>query len=179
MTAAPKTITTWPTAPAGESRSQQLSFYENFVSKYYPGIWTKTRTPNKGVTFPYPQYNGKTYDAIAKSILASEPSETPEQIAQGVAQQYLFDETANALDTGLTTASGALGDVATGVETASIVPSWASGLAGFLSDLTSDNLWIRAAKIAIGGTILIVGLAKITGADHGIAAKAIKAAPLL
>jgi hypothetical protein len=175
-------IPSWPNPPTGQSRTQLLSFYENFVNKYYPGMWNKTRTPNKGVTFPYPQYNGKTYGEIATSILSSEPSDSPEQIAQGVAQQYLQDEAANALDTSVTGAAGALGDVATGIETASIVPSWADGLAGFLADLTNANLWIRVAKIGIGGTILVVGLAKLTGADQkigGVAAKAVKIAPLL
>ena len=180
--ATPKTITSWPTAPAGESRAKQLSFYENFVNKYYPGMWTKTRTPNKGVTFPYPQFNGKTYGAIATSILNSQPNDTAEQIAQGVAQQYLFDEVANALDSGITTATGALGNVATGVETASYLPSWATGLAGFLGDITSANLWIRVAKIGIGGAIVIVGLAKLTGADQKLGkavSTGVKVAPFL
>jgi len=176
------TITDWPTAPSGDSRAAQLAFYEAYANKYYPGMWTKVRTPNKNVTFPYPQYNGKTYSAIATSILNSQPGETPLQIAQGVAGQYLSDEIANSLATGVTTGADALGNVATGVETAAIVPSWSSGLASFLADLTTANLWIRIAKVAIGGTIVIVGLAKLTGADQkagSIAAKAVKVAPLL
>jgi hypothetical protein len=182
MTTNQPAIPNWPTAPAGDSRTQQLTYYENYVNGYYPGMWNKLRTPNKGVTFPYPQYNGKTYGAIASSILASEPNDTPESIAQGVAGQYLADETANAITTGVGTAASALGDVATGVETASIVPSWSDGLAGFLADLTSGNLWIRAGKVVLGGAILIVGLAKLTGADQkigGVVSTAVKAAPLL
>jgi hypothetical protein len=53
---------------------------------------------------------------------------------------------------------------------------------GFLGALSSANLWIRVAKVAIGGTILLIGLAKLTGMDKnatGLAAKAIKAAPLI
>jgi hypothetical protein len=145
-------------------------------------MWGKTRTPAKGATFPYPQYNGMTYGQIATSILASEPSETPEQIAQGVSQQYLFDEAANALGTTVTAQASSIGSVATGIQTASILPSWTDGLTGFLADLTSANLWIRVAKITIGGTILIVGLAKLTGADQkigGVVHTAVKAAPLL
>lgn len=52
----------------------------------------------------------------------------------------------------------------------------------FINDLSSANLWIRVAKVTIGGTLLIVGLAKLTGADQkigGVAAKAVKIAPLL
>ena len=49
----------------------------------------------------------------------------------------------------------------------------------FLSGFTSKNLWVRVAKVAVGGIILIVGLAKLTGAEKGIAGAAVKAAPLL
>lgn len=53
---------------------------------------------------------------------------------------------------------------------------------GFLAGLTSGNLWVRVAKVAIGGVILVVGLAKLTGADQkapAIVRTAVKAAPLL
>jgi hypothetical protein len=157
-------------------------FYENYVSKYYPGIWSKVRTPAKGATFPYPQYNGLTYGAIATSILNSQPNDSPEQVAQGVSQQYLDDEIANSLGTSVGAAAGALGDVTTGIETASILPSWADGLAAFLADLSSANLWIRIAKVTIGGTLLIVGLAKLTGTDQKLGSAVstgVKYAPLI
>jgi hypothetical protein len=60
--------------------------------------------------------------------------------------------------------------------------SWEQSLQNFFSALGSANLWIRVTKIAFGGTLLIVGLVKITGADKtvgGVAAKAVKIAPLL
>ena len=51
----------------------------------------------------------------------------------------------------------------------------------FFGDLSSANLWIRVAKVIIGGALLIVGLAKLTGADKSVAVlgKAVAAAPLL
>lgn len=52
----------------------------------------------------------------------------------------------------------------------------------FLQGLTSANLWIRVAKVLVGGVMLIVGLAKITGADKaigGVASKAVRIAPFL
>ena len=58
------------------------------------------------------------------------------------------------------------------------LPNPLSGIQGFLADITSANLWIRVAKVIIGGAILLTGLAKMTGAG-GIAAKAVKVAPLL
>lgn len=63
-----------------------------------------------------------------------------------------------------------------------VAQSWEQALQQFLSELSSANLWIRVAKVAIGGTILLVGLAKLTGADQaigGVAATAVKVAPLL
>jgi hypothetical protein len=57
-----------------------------------------------------------------------------------------------------------------------------SSVADFLQGLTSANLWIRVAKIVVGGAILLIGLAKITGADKaigGVAKKAVAVAPFL
>lgn len=57
-----------------------------------------------------------------------------------------------------------------------------TSVVGFLSALGDPHLWIRLVKIVAGGAILIVGLVKLTGLDSkagGIAAKAVKAAPLL
>lgn len=52
---------------------------------------------------------------------------------------------------------------------------------GLKAALTSANLWIRVAKVAIGGVLMIVGLAKLTGADKQVAVlgRAAAAAPLL
>ena len=66
-----------------------------------------------------------------------------------------------------------------------VVPGLGSAITsveGFLSTLGDKNTWIRVVKISLGGAILIVGLLHLTGADKaigGIAAKAVKVAPLL
>jgi len=44
----------------------------------------------------------------------------------------------------------------------------ASGLTQLISDLTSSGTWVRVAKVAIGGVLVIVGLAKMTGAGKAI-----------
>lgn len=57
-------------------------------------------------------------------------------------------------------------------------PSWLSGLgsfASFLNALASKNLWIRVAKVMVGGALLVIGLAHITGADNAVATIARKA----
>jgi hypothetical protein len=60
--------------------------------------------------------------------------------------------------------------------------SWEQALENLASALSSASFWIRATKVVIGGTLLIVGVAKLTGADQkigGVVAKATKLAPLL
>jgi hypothetical protein len=44
----------------------------------------------------------------------------------------------------------------------------ATGISSFLSILSSSGTWIRVAKVAIGGALVIIGLAKMTGADKVI-----------
>lgn len=67
----------------------------------------------------------------------------------------------------------------------SSIPNPLTGLeaiGGFFASLSEPHLWWRVAKVVIGGVLLLVGLAKITGADKkigGLAAKAVKVAPLL
>lgn len=63
-----------------------------------------------------------------------------------------------------------------------VIPNPVSGISGLLSDLTSANLWIRVAKIVLGGVILTVGLAKLTGTDQklgSLVSTGVKHAPLL
>jgi len=75
-----------------------------------------------------------------------------------------------------------VGPIGTGTRTAEKVKKAIPDIASFLSMLTDRNLWIRVVKIIAGGAILIVGLAKMTGADKhaaSIAGKAVKLAPLL
>jgi hypothetical protein len=38
----------------------------------------------------------------------------------------------------------------------------------FLHGLTSANLWVRVAKVTIGGSLLLIGLARLTGADEKV-----------
>lgn len=57
------------------------------------------------------------------------------------------------------TPSGAAGAVAQGSPLGSAITS----VEGFVSAFGDKNLWIRVAKVVIGGSILIVGIAKLTG----------------
>lgn len=65
---------------------------------------------------------------------------------------------------------------------ASTVPGGSDVVAvgNFLSDLTQVNLWIRVAKMILGGALIIVGISKMTGASNVItqAAEKIPVVPL-
>jgi hypothetical protein len=62
-----------------------------------------------------------------------------------------------------------LGDVGTDIST----------ISGFASALGNKTLWIRTGKIVIGGGLLLIGVAHLTGVDNKVAKAAIKAAPFL
>lgn len=42
---------------------------------------------------------------------------------------------------------------------------WLSNIGQFFSALTQPNLWLRVAKVLLGGTLVIAGLIKLTGTD--------------
>lgn len=91
---------------------------------------------------------------------------------------------ANILNPATAAKAGAQG-VTTAAKDAAGATANATGLTaigGFFSGLTSVNLWIRVAKVTVGGLILIVGLVKLTGLDGqapAVVRKAVRAAPLL
>ena len=67
------------------------------------------------------------------------------------------------------------GAIATGAgATASTAANAIPGLSDFFTALTDSNTWIRAAKVIVGGVLLIVGLVHITGADNALASAARK-----
>lgn len=49
-----------------------------------------------------------------------------------------------------------------------------AGISSFFAALTQANTWIRVSKVIIGGILLIVGLAHITGADNTVSIAARK-----
>jgi len=56
---------------------------------------------------------------------------------------------------------------------ASAIPGL-SDIGDFFSALSQKNTWIRVGKVVLGGLLLVIGLARITGADNAVAAMARK-----
>jgi hypothetical protein len=87
-------------------------------------------------------------------------------LAKGTAKAA--SETANETETAAKGAAEGIGEFASSLD--------------FLDALGSPALWIRVAKVVVGGVILIVGLVKLAGVEQkvpGIVKTAVKAAPLL
>jgi hypothetical protein len=90
---------------------------------------------------------------------------------------YTTQSAANAAIPAIQKANPAKGTVDQATKNAG-VPNPLDGLdaiGAFFGSLGESNLWIRAAKILIGGVVLTIGLAKLTGVDKDIA----KAAPVV
>jgi len=57
---------------------------------------------------------------------------------------------------------------------------WLSNIGQFFSALTQPNLWLRVAKVLLGGVMVVAGLIKLTGTDkkvYGIAGMAASRLP--
>jgi hypothetical protein len=105
-----------------------------------------------------------TTQAAANAAIPAIQKATP---AKGTVGQVADDNSSNPVGKAAGAVAGAESDV--------------SSIEGFLSGLTSANLWIRVAKVTIGGAILLVGLIKLTGvlSSNSVAQKTLKVAPLL
>jgi hypothetical protein len=169
MTTAPPAV---PTDYATLTVAQQNAFWLNEFKAYRGTVtpaWVKSNADLK-------PYAGMTAVQMYQALASKYPKATPQQRGSTVYQVWLGAGLAQAVGGVAVAAGTATGAVNTGVLTG--LPSWQTAIGAFIGDLTSASLWIRAAKIIGGGAILLVGVAKLSGAG-GIAAKAVKAAPLL
>jgi hypothetical protein len=167
--------TNQPTPPsnyASLTTAQQNAFWVK-TFQAYPGTVTAAWVKSNASLKPY---QGDSAVGMYNALAAKYPSASPQQRGSTVYQVWLGAGAAQAVGDIIGATGTSVGAVATGVATG--IPSWEGALGSFLGDLTSASLWIRAAKVLIGGAMLLVGIAKLTGAG-GVAAKAVKIAPLL
>lgn len=132
------------------------------------------------------QYKGKSwgdvYNAVWQANEQKKAGLSPYQVALKVEILVVLQGGVGGLTTALGNFINQTDKAAASTNFAAGIPNPLQGVLGFLGILTTQNLWIRVAKVAIGGTILIVGLAKLTGADQqigGIVKTAVTKAPLL
>ena len=121
---------------------------------------------------------GMTWAQIYAAFYAENTGQTPDQIAVDVESLGFEEALAVGTSAAVTGAANATAASDTGLQTASYLPSWLSGLgsfATFLNDLGNPTTWIRVMKVVAGGTLIIIGLAHMTGASNAVATVARKA----
>lgn len=169
-------------APAGESQGSVTNPVVPagtiFVSVPVGGPDDKALDGNGDIT-----YNGKQYAVFMgpfNSLAALKAAKPPNGIA---AIGGLIGSAAGAviaLETAPSTVpQGAGSGAAAGTAAGNAVQGWEQALGGFFQALSEANTWIRVAKVAIGGLLLIVGVAKLAGVNSGTVGKAVALAPLL
>lgn len=123
----------------------------------------------------YPQYGVKETTTGYSTVEATSAAQKTAYLKQGY--DMWFTSQSAAKDYVSSESSGLAGNVPSGLSSLgndlsnaySDITSWETGIETVTQDLTSAAFWIRAAKVVIGGTLLIVGLAHVTGADNAVA----------
>lgn len=142
------------------SAAAQDKFFTTYFAAY-GGTVTAAWVKQDAALAPYA---GKTALQMYQALKTAFPSATPLQRGSTVFQTWLGQGASSALAQVVGAEATAIGDTATGIQTASILPSWADGLASLLGDLTSKALWIRVAEGLLGLLLIAVGVAHMTHA---------------
>jgi hypothetical protein len=119
-------------------------------------------------------YNGMDAAQIYAYLAKQSPGSSPYELAVATSDLLLSSAVGADIGAGIDTGATALGDTLTGVQTASILPSWADGLASFLGFVTSAAGWVRVLKVAIGGLLVVIGVSHMTGASNAVSQAARK-----
>jgi hypothetical protein len=172
MAPAPITV---PANYAKLTTAQQNSFWVKALGEF-PGTVSAAWVTSNADLKPY---QGDTAVVMYGKLATAYPKATPQQRGSTVYQVWLGAGLAQAVGESAIAGGAATGAVAQGVATG--LPSWEGAIGNFIAALSSASTWIRVVKVLAGSVILIVGLAKLTGADQHTAAlgKAVKLAPLL
>lgn len=109
---------------------------------------------------------GRTWAQVYAAFYAENTGQTPDQIAVDVEDLGFEEALGVAGAAAVTGAANATEAAAQGTAkgASTLVPSWADGLTNLLGDLTSENTWLRVAKVTVGSIMIIVGLVNLTGA---------------
>jgi hypothetical protein len=88
------------------------------------------------------------------------------------AQQVENAQTANLVLYPTKTAAQAAANTTNAANNPSQGVGWQQELANFLHAIDSSATWVRIAKVVIGGTLVVVGLARMSGTDKAVATAA-------
>lgn len=122
--------------------------------------------------------HGLTWDKVYAALYAAGQKKKPPQSADevGLETQVLAatEGVAIGVQAGATGSANAVEESGNAAAATNFAP-WATGLGNILGALTSATLWIRVAKVVVGGALLIIGVAHMTGASNAVAQAARKA----
>lgn len=142
------------------SAAQQDKFFTGYF-KTFKSTVTAAWAKNDPFLAPY---EGDSALQMYQALRAAYPASTPLQRGATVYKAWLVNGLGSAVQKIVGADSAALGATATGIQTASYVPSWSDGLAELLANLASGALWIRVGEVALGLILVAVGLARVTSA---------------
>jgi hypothetical protein len=132
----------------GWSVAQQDAYLEGVFSKY-------------GGTY-------KGLSAVAYYEQLRGEGRTPVTALPIVYSAFLASGTGRAVNSELVALGAATQDVSTGIQTASILPSWSTGLASLLGDLESPKTWLRIAEGILGIVLIGTAISHMTGAGSAV-----------
>lgn len=169
--------------PAGvATRSAQVSYYAQVLGAL-PGTYSGNQKA----------YDGLTWSALYEKLAAAQPTADPKTLADTVLGIYdtqvvagnVGASAAGAISTGTSIAKGANAAANQNFGLPQ-VPQVTDPLAflgeigDFFTRLTQLNTWIRIGKILLGGALVLIGLAHMTGAENKVmdAARNVKVLPV-
>lgn len=161
-------MATTPPAGKGYTAAQWEAWFSantNAANPKYTGAAKAGTTALAGKTW------AQVYAAVYAWGQSQNPKLTPDQVAGATEALAAEEALAAGAGTAATQAGGLTGDFTQALPAAA---SWAAGLSSLLGDLTGKNLWVRAAKIIIGGGLVLIGVAHMSGADNAVASAARK-----
>jgi hypothetical protein len=151
-----------PALATNATKAQALAYLSKQWGTYTYSNTTKT------------PYQGMNASELYAYLAKQNPTASPYTLAVDTSDLLLSSDLAYGIGGSVTAAGDATGDIATGT-VKGLDQFLSNPLFGFLTIFTNGELWIRVAKVVIGGIVLIVGLAHMSGASNAIASTARKA----
>lgn len=163
-------MTTLPTPTAGTPQAT-AAYYAQFLDDL-PGTYQGSSSQYVGMTW------GQLYLDLAKTASPSELKPLAEQVldwydAQALGSTVAVEATAAGQDTAAA-AQGSIEGLDQFGQSVSNPLDFLGEIGDFFYRLTEKNTYVRLAKMVVGGLLIIVGLAHITGAGNAVASTARK-----
>jgi hypothetical protein len=134
-----------------------------------PGYASKSTAEKELVDFrvQYPAGSQAWSDANSGKILSPSESTEGQQLVKWQGP-FATEAEAKTAQNPQQQSVNPVSDATNAAENSNAIPGL-SQIGDFFGALTDANTWIRVAKVIAGGTLLIIGIAHITGASNAVA----------